>query len=125
MWIQKTRWSNSKKQVFQGERYDSGFEMGYAQELNLRQKAKEIIKWERQVKIPLVVNNYTIANYYIDFIVYYPDGTKEFVECKGWPSDVWRMKWKIFEALFSELPNVKLTVIKQANNFTLRKIKKV
>lgn len=125
MFYQHKRWTTSKKQEYGGNKYDSGFEAKYAAELDLRLKAKQIKSWERQVKIPLDVNGYHICNYYIDFIVYHNDGTTEYVETKGWASEVWKMKWKIFEALYSDLPNVKLTIVKQANNFTMRKLKKV
>lgn len=127
VYLQKywNKWSTAKQQTYNGQRYDSGFEGQYALELDIRQKAGEIVKWERQVKIPLIVNGYSIANYYIDFIVYYPDGLKEFVECKGIASEVWRLKWKIFEATYSEIPGVKLTVVKQHTNWSMRKIKKV
>ncbi len=126
MYLQKTsnKWGGVKKQVYNNQRYDSGFEAQHAQELDLRLKAGEITKWERQVKIPLIVNGFTIANYYIDFVVYYPDGTKEYVETKGYATDLWRLKWKLFEALYSEMPDIRLVVIKQRDNFTLRKPKK-
>jgi len=125
MYLQRNKWTTAKKQTFNGDKYDSGFEASVAQDLEFRRKAGEITRWERQVKIPLVVNGYLIANYYIDFVVYYPNGTVEYVEAKGYATEVWRMKWKIFEALYSEKPDVKLTVIKQRNNFTLRKPKKL
>lgn len=125
MYLQKTKWSTAKKQTYNNQKYDSGFEAGYAAELDLRVKAKDIKSWERQVKIPLDVNGYHIANYYIDFIIHHLDGITEYVETKGYATDVWRMKWKIFEALYGDKPDVVLTVVKQANNFNLRKLKKV
>lgn len=117
-------WGGAKKQVYNNQRYDSGFEADYAVQLDLRLKAKDIKGWERQVKIPLDVNGYHICNYYIDFVIYHNDGTKEFVETKGYATDIWRLKWKLFEALFSYKPDTKLTVVKQKDNFRLRKLKK-
>lgn len=125
MYFQKTKWSTAKKQIYNNQKYDSGFEAGYAAELDLRQKAKQIKSWERQVKIPLDVNGYHIANYFIDFVVYHLDGITEYVEIKGYATETWRLKWKIFEALYCDKPDVVLTVVKQTNNFTLRKPKKV
>jgi hypothetical protein len=89
------------------------------------QRAGEIIKWERQVKIPLEVNGYLVANYYIDFVVY-RDGETEYVECKGYPTPEWKLKWRLFEALYTQ-PGNKLTVIQQGRFKTpkLRKIKKL
>lgn len=124
-YVVQNKWSRVKKSVYKNDYYDSGFEGNYAKELDLRLYAGEIIKWERQVKIPLIVNGYHITNYYIDFIVYYPDGTKEYVETKGLASEAWKIKWKMFEALYSELPDVKLLLVQQKTNWKLRKIKKV
>lgn len=124
MYYQTSRYSNAKKQVYNGSRYDSGFEAKYAQELDLRLKAKEIERWEKQVRIPLLVNDYKIGDYIIDFVVYYPDGTIEYVETKGRKSEVWALKWKIFEATYSDLPDVKLSLVMQ-KPFKLRKIKRI
>lgn len=110
-YYQKTYFKNAKKSEYKGSIYDSKFEANYAAELDLLLKAGEIIKWERQVKIPLIVNGYIICNYYIDFVVY-RDGETEYVECKGYPTEVWKLKWKIFEALYDK-PENKLTVIMQ------------
>lgn len=125
MFNQQSKWTTAKKQEYKGERYDSGFEARHAMDLDILLKAKKIKDWQRQVKIPLQVNGYHICNYYIDFVVQHLDGSTEYIECKGWASDLWKLKWKLFEALYSDKPDVKLTVIKQENNFTLRKLKKV
>lgn len=125
MYLQKNKWTTAKKQVFNGQKYDSGFEASYAAELDLRKKGGDIKDWKRQEKIPLIVNGYLIANYYVDFTVFHKDGIIEYVECKGVAFPTWRIKWKLFEALYSEKPNVMLTVVKQRNNFVLRKAKKV
>ena len=125
MYLQKNKWSNVKKQTYDGNKYDSGFEAGYAAELNLRLKAKQIKSWERQIKIPLEVNGFHIANYFIDFVVYHLDDTIEYVETKGLASPVWKIKWKIFEALYSEKPDVQLTVVQQRSNWRVPKAKKI
>jgi hypothetical protein len=124
MYFQRSKWTTAKKQNYGGHSYDSGFESSYAQELDLRVAAGEIKSWERQKTLELRVNGYLICTYRIDFIVYHFDGTTEYVECKGWASPVWRLKWKLFEALYSDLPDVRLTVVKQKDNFILRKLKK-
>jgi hypothetical protein len=124
MYFQRSKWTTAKKQNYGGHSYDSGFELGYAQKLDLRVAAGEIKSWERQKTLELRVNGYLICTYRIDFVVYHLDGVIEYVECKGWPSPVWRLKWKLFEALYSDLPDVRLTVVKQRDNFILRKLKK-
>jgi hypothetical protein len=125
MYREKRIWSNAKSANYNGYTYQSKFEAGYAQSLDLLLTANEIKKWERQINLPLEVNGYKVCDYKIDFIVYHNDGLIEYVECKGIAFPVWRLKWKLFEALYGDKPDVKLTVIKQKNNWTMRKIKKV
>ena len=103
---------HAKRQEYNGILYDSKLEAGYAAELDLRVKAGDIKRWERQVKISLDINGYHISNYYCDFLLFHNDGTKEYVECKGMELEPWKTKWKIFEALMSKKKRVKLTVQK-------------
>jgi hypothetical protein len=95
-----------------GEIYHSIKEAGYAAELDLRVKAHDIRSWERQIRIPLDVRGYHICNYIIDFVVTHNDGIKEYVEVKGFETDIWRLKWKLFCALYGKKKNVILTVQK-------------
>ena len=54
-----------------------------------------------------------IANYYIDFVVTHNNGSEEFVEVKGFETDLWGIKWRLFEAIFNkERPGAVLTIIK-------------
>ena len=107
-YYQKTYYTNAKKTEYNGYKYDSKLEAGYAQELDLRKKAGDILDWERQVILNLEVNGYLVCTYKIDFIVYH-EGETEYVECKGYPTPQWRLKWKLFEALYTK-PGNKLTV---------------
>lgn len=102
----------AKKQEFNGIQYHSKKEAAYAHELSIRKAAGEIKDWERQTKISLDVNGKHIANYYIDFVVYHNCETLEYVEVKGFETPEWRLKWKLFHALYGHLPNVLLTVVK-------------
>lgn len=110
--VRRGRKYGNVEQEYDGITYHSKKEAMYAWELDIRKKAKDIKSWERQVKIELDVGKYHICNYYIDFVVHHNDGIKEFVEVKGFETEVWRLKWKLFEALYSEKKNVRLTVIK-------------
>ena len=78
----------------------------------MRLRAGELTEVRRQVRIALDVNDHHICNYVIDFVVKHKDGTEEYIEVKGFETDVWRMKWKLFEALYSGKPGVKLTVVR-------------
>jgi len=111
--VKRGYYHNAKKQTYNNQKYDSKLEVGYAQELDLRLKAKDIKGWEAQKQLDLIVNEYIVCNYRIDFVVYHNDGITEYVEMKGVPTALWSLKWKLFEALYSELPNTKLTVIYQ------------
>jgi hypothetical protein len=104
---------NNTPQLYNGNRYDSKKEAEFAKELDLRVKGKDLKSWERQVKIPLTVNGKHITNYYIDFKLTNKDGSIEFVEIKGFETETWRLKWKLFEALIDEIePGAELIVIK-------------
>lgn len=107
---------NNQKAEYKDIKYDSKFESKVAQDLDLRLMAKDIKKIERQVKISLDVNGMHIANYYIDFIITHNDDTLEYIEVKGYETEVWRLKWKLCEALLQdELKKdlIKMTVIKR------------
>ena len=101
---------NNTPQLYNGLRYDSKKEATKAYELDLMLKAKEIKNWERQKTIELRVNDYLICKYRIDFVIEHNDGTLEYLEIKGFATDLWRFKWKLFEALYSDKKGIKLTV---------------
>lgn len=126
MYFERTSWSNAKKQQFNGHIYDSRFEASYAEELELRKKAGDIKGYDQQVVLDLIVNNYVVCTYKIDFIVYHTDGITEYVETKGYATPAWRLKWKLFEALYSDLPDTKLTIVWQGKpkRIKLRRKKK-
>lgn len=106
----------AKKQRYNGHDYDSRFEAGVAQYYDLLLRSGEIISLERQVRIPLEAYGVHICNYIIDFIATYPDGHKEYIEAKGYETDVWKIKWKMLEAkLAIEEPTSEMTLLKQGN----------
>jgi len=113
MYIQRrqNKYGN-KKRDYGGILYDSIKEAAYAQELDLREKAGDIKSWERQVRISLDINGKHICNYFIDFVITHNDDHLEYVEVKGFATPVWRLKWKLFEAIYNEEhPGVELTVV--------------
>ena len=113
MYYTKNSYYNIKK----SGKYDSRFEAGVAQELELRKRAHDIKDFKEQVTIPLAVNGYHICNYRIDFVIEHNDGTIEYLEAKGFSTPVWKLKWKLFEAIYADKPNVKLTVEYQGKNW--------
>lgn len=117
MYQQINKYFAAKKVSVGDKHYDSKFEGKYGFELELSKNAGQIKDFRTHVGIPLEVNGYHICDYYIDFIVYHNDGTIEYVETKGIEFPIWRFKWKLFEALYSGRPGVRLTVVKQKSFF--------
>lgn len=93
----------SVTQTYNGYSYHSKKEAEYAVYLDWRIKAKEVKSWTRQHKFALRMNGTLICNYFIDFRVVLTNGNIEYVEVKGFATDLWRLKWKMTEALLDEL----------------------
>ena len=112
--LTKTRSKYKNKPKDQGRyTYHSIKEAKYAQDLGFRQKAGDIQSWERQVKVQLFGEHGShVCDYYVDFLVHHNDGHLEYVEVKGFQTDVWRLKWKLFEDKFKGVPDVELTIVK-------------
>ena len=103
----------AEKQTFGGRSYHSKKEADYAANLEWKQKAGEIKEIIPQYKLDIRVNGKHITNYFIDFKVVLSDDTIELIEVKGFETDVWRLKWKLTEALLDEIePGAKLVLIK-------------
>lgn len=96
---------NAKKQTYNGNKYDSTLEAKVAEDLDFMLKAGELIEVKRQVKVPLSVNKKVVCNYYLDFVTIDKYGQKKYIEVKGFETEVWRLKWKIFIALLPEIDN--------------------
>jgi len=107
----RNKYGNISK-VYNNRLYASKKEARYAQELDLRKKARDIKSWRPQIKIDLQSNGHHICNYYIDFEITHNDDSIEFVEVKGFETEVWRLKWKIFESIYGHNPNYTLTVVR-------------
>ena len=120
MYFERRSKFNNKSTIYNGRSYHSAFEAGQAAELDLRMKAREFKDWVGQVRIPLTAHGRFICNYIVDFQVNHHDGTIEYIEAKGFETEIWRLKWKIFEAQLEEevrLGTVKLTVVKEKSSW--------
>lgn len=102
-WSRSQQKYGARKTTYKGVVYDSQREADYAAELDLRVRAGELTEWKRQVPIPLVVNGAKIATYYIDFVEVAPGDTETYTEVKGYKTALWKLKWKLFEALYPEI----------------------
>lgn len=99
-YVQYGRKYKNVKQTYNGYTYDSRREAEYAFELDMRMKAGEVKRWERQYKLDLRANGKHICNYYVDFLVELADGSLQLVEVKGMELPLWKLKVKIMEATF-------------------------
>lgn len=101
--------ADASNRTYAGRVYDSAKEMRRAQELDLLKMDGTIIDWWPQYRVPLVVNGKSVCVYVADFRVLYPDSHYELEEAKGFETKEWKLKYKLFRALY---PKVKLVVIK-------------
>lgn len=90
------------KTDYNGSTYDSKFEAGVAQDLDLQKKAGMIKDWERQYKVECIPYNchgepvYKLkVSHKVDFRVHENDGTYTLVEAKGFETADYkrRRKW--------------------------------
>ena len=94
--------------TYGGNLYGSLAEATYAASLDLRVKVGDLIGWARQIRYPLIVNGQRICWFVVDFRLQHQDKSMELVEIKGWEREAYKLKIKLFRALY---PNDKLTVI--------------
>ena len=109
----KSYFTRAKKTTIKGKDYDSKFEASYAMTLEAQLQKGEIIAFTPHKRIELIVNGYHICNYYIDFWIQRNDGKIELLETKGFPTEIWKMKWKLLEAIYGDDEQYILTVIFQ------------
>lgn len=86
--------------TYAGVVYDSKAECKYAFSLDQLKASGKILDWSRQIRVPLVVNGITVCNFVIDFCVSNNDGDQEFHEVKGWETPEYKLKLKLFRAIF-------------------------
>lgn len=95
---------------YAGSRYDSKLEAAYAQALDVMLRTGGIRAWERQVPVPLhALDGSVLKVWRCDFLVTYPNGALDYVECKGHPTREWKLTRKLFEAEYPERTLVVVT----------------
>lgn len=102
-WQKKQNKYGANKCTYGGHIYHSKKEAAYAEELDIRIMAGELKEYKRQVPIELRVNNQKICVYTIDFVEIDKDGNEMYTEVKGFPTPEFRLKWKLFDALYPEI----------------------
>jgi len=91
---------NARKVIIGEKKFDSKSEGDYYVDLELQVKAGLIKSIETQVREEFWAYGKHICNYYVDFLVYHNDGTREFIEHKGMATPLWRVKWKLLLAKY-------------------------
>lgn len=106
--VKRKKYSNRSCKCWNKDHAPHGsiLEAAYCNELSLLKKSGAIADYETQFKIVCDVNGRHVCNHYVDFLVTNNDGTKEFHETKGFDQDVWKLKRKLVEALYPDIPYI-------------------
>ena len=110
----KNKLNNQRHTCRQGHIHQSKLEAGHCDKIELMLKAGEFAKVETQVSFPLYAKtdfyggggSEKVCAHIVDKLVTYKDGRQEVIETKGFSTDLWALKKKIFEANY---PNIKYT----------------
>lgn len=133
----KKKYKNDAKATLGNTRFDSKFERDFGYIVEQMKQSGEIKDYQRQVTIDfygeidynkpdqimlrISIRSQTsplkssggkfikLTSYKVDFLLIHNDDSKELIECKGYETDAWKIKW----ALLSCSSNYKLTIIKQ------------
>lgn len=107
----RSKFGNRSCRCNQGHIHLSRGEGGYCNELELRRRSGEFHSYDVEKNYKLEINGKLICNHKPDFTIYKTKSKKEWwiEEYKGFPTDGWKMKMKIFKALY---PNNEYIVIK-------------
>ncbi len=104
----------NKKVTIDGDTFDSKAEARYYSELKLRERAGDILFFRLQPRYRLqdAVEKHGVKHraidYVADFEIHHKDGSIEVVDVKGFKTEVFRIKEKMFHKKFPH----KLTLVK-------------
>lgn len=102
------RYARSKygavRSEYRGRTYDSALERNTAIFLDSFVRSGRISSVTPQHLIRISVGGKKVCDHVVDFLVTFPDGRRRFVEAKGVPTDAWKLKRKLVEALYSDTP---------------------
>lgn len=115
----KTNKFGASKTEFNGRKYDSKFEAGIAEQLELRKVGKDIKDYDNQYRIDAWAyrsdgSKAFCIKHKVDFRIHHNDGSYELLEAKGLETADYRMRRRFLEELWlPEHPDHIYTVIKQ------------
>ncbi len=104
------KFSNTSSRCNQEHSHDSIGEAQYCNSLELLKRAKEIRSFKIQQSYDMTVNGKTICKHIVDFLVTNKEGKVEVHEVKGFATNVWNLKRKLFEALYPSIPYIVIKV---------------
>ncbi len=99
----RNKYGNKTCHCNQDHTHDSIFEAHYCNELALLIKAKEIKSYKIQVRYPLEVNGKLVTSHIVDFEVIDNGGKLQIHEVKGFATEVWNLKYKLFCAVYPDI----------------------
>jgi hypothetical protein len=86
-----------------GHIHDSRKEAADCEKIHLLKSSGEITDIKRQVSFNLTVNGQKICGHKPDFLITLKDGRKQVIESKGFATDAWVIKRKLFQALYPDI----------------------
>jgi len=92
------------KKKYAGRVYHSKLEASGAMLLDKMKQAGQITDIVPQYKIFLNAYDKHITTHIVDFLITLPNGKKKFVEIKGFPTEIWRLKMKLTQAQHPDIP---------------------
>lgn len=102
---------NAESTFYDGRKFRSKKEAGYAQHLDILKKADDeserVVAWEYEPKIEVLCAGKRVFTYSIDFRVTYADDRIEYIEIKGFETAYWKLKFNVVEAVNNNYSNSK------------------
>ena len=98
------KYNNKKKYCNAGHLHHSSGEARHCDDLQLLVKASEIKGFEIQKRFDFVVNGKKICSHYVDFLITTKEGLAVVQEYKGFETGEWKIKKRLFEALYPQIP---------------------
>jgi hypothetical protein len=99
------KYGNISWRCLQGHTHKSRGEAGHCNALRQRQRKREFYAYVVERKYSLVVNGVHICDHYPDFTLLNKDGLPLAIEeFKGFVTEPWRLKYKLFKAIYPDIP---------------------
>lgn len=104
---EKNKYGAKRCRCMNNHMHDSKGEAGYCNDLTLRTKAGDIAEFEIQKTFILHdKNGKRISAHRVDFVVTYFNGKKEIHEYKGCQTEIWKLKKRLTEVEYPEIPYI-------------------